>query len=386
MRVSRIILFEDDPSLAETTRMSLDTLGYQVLGVFPSADAALESVAELKPDLILMDIELAGSTDGIQAATEIHRRFGIPIVFTTGLDDKPTILRALETKPFGYVIKPYGTQELEAAIEMALYRVQRDKERDEILEKTVGGSIKILTEILSVIDTESFGRGQKLRNLMLDLAQALKIPTVWELEVAAVMSHIGFVLIPNSIVRKHRLRVPLNSVEHALLTRCPEFGNELLMRVPNLEPVAQIVLYQNKEFDGSGFPDDSISGAEIPLGARMLRVLGDYIDMESAGTSKAHAIEIMNKASGRYDPKMLQEAILSVIDAPPKGAKPLKLSELKIGQLLMASVETMDGTVLVAAGQTLSNLSLKRLSNFDQLSGIKEPIYVASGPTPASAL
>lgn len=247
-----------------------------------------------------------------------------------------------------------------------------------------GGSIKVLTEILSVIEPQSFCRGQRLRGLMLDFAQALRISAVWELEVAALMSHIGCVMIPNSIVRKHRYRVALNSVENALLTRCPEFGSELLMRIPNLEPVARIVLYQNKEFDGSGFPDDSVSGDEIPLGARMLRVLGDYIDLESAGTSKAQSLQIMNTVSGRYDPEILREAIARVIDAPPKGAEPVRLAELKIGQLLMAPVETMEGTVLVAAGQTVSALSLKRLSNFDQLSGIKEPIYVAGEPGSAS--
>lgn len=137
MRQSRIVLFEDDPYIAESTRLGLECLGHKVLAVFAAANEALASLAELKPDLVLMDIDLEGSMDGIEAATEIHNRFGIPVIFTTGHEDEPTIQRAVETESFGYVVKPYAIKDLKAAVEMALYRAHRDKERNEILENTV---------------------------------------------------------------------------------------------------------------------------------------------------------------------------------------------------------------------------------------------------------
>ena len=382
MHLCRLILFEDDPAIAETARIGLNDLGYEVLAVYASADDTIDSLNELKPDLVLMDIDLEGSMDGVEAGIEIHRRFGVPIVFTTGHDDEPTISKAVETGAFGYVCKPYSVQDLESAIEMALYRVARDRERDEILEKSVGGGIKILMEILSVVDHESFVRGQKLGVLMRDLAGALGISPTWELEVGALVSHIGHVMIPGSIIVKHRLRTPLNSVENALLTRSPEFGHELLMHVPRLEPIARMVLYQNKEFDGAGFPDDAVSGLDIPVGSRMLRVLGDYVDLETAGTLKVQALQIMNGAGGRYDPEILREAIRCVIDVPPKGARPVTFQELKVGDCLVAPVETVDGVVMVAAGQTITPVCLRRLGNLETLSGIKEPLYVTEEPLP----
>ncbi|MCF7762869.1 MAG: response regulator [Verrucomicrobia bacterium] len=382
MHLCRLILFEDDCAIAQTARLGLEDLGYKVLAVYSSADDTIDSLNELKPDLVLMDIDLEGSMDGVEAGTEIHRRFGIPIVFTTGHDDEPTISKAVESGAFGYVCKPYSVQELESAIEMALYRVARDREREEILENSVGGGIKILMEILSVVDPESFVRGQKLGVLIRDFAGALGISPTWELEVGALVSHIGHVMIPGSVIAKHRLRTPLNSVENALLTRSPEFGYELLMHVPRLEPIARMVLYQNKQFDGSGFPDDPVSGPDIPIGSRMLRVLGDYVDLEISGTSRAQALAIMNGAAGRYDPKILREAIRCVIDVPPKGARPVTFRELKIGDCLVAPVETEDGVVMVAAGQTITPVCLRRLGNLETVSGIKEPIYVTEDPLP----
>ena len=373
---TRILLFEDNAAIADTVRVGLAHLGYEVIDVLASADTACEKVQDLNPNVILMDVELAGSVDGISAAQEIHRRFGLPIIYTTGLEDEQVIKRAAKAEASGYILKPYDLKELRAAIEIALYKHACDVERKAILEKTVAGSIKMLMEIISVVEPDSFGRGQKLEECLVTLAHASGAASIWEYEVAGVLAQIGFVMIPPSVVRKQRAGVPLNTVEQAMMVRYPEFGSELLIKIPHLESVAQMILYQNKDFNGGGFPKDEVSGDAIPLGGRMLRILGDYLDLQAEGLTKARMVKSLNETPGRYDPILLKQAIVSVIDAPPKGAKAVTVAELKIGQTLKAAVESIDGTLLVAAGNTLTALILKRLGNFVQLSGVKEPIYV----------
>jgi hypothetical protein len=90
--------------------------------------------------------------------------------------------------------------------------------------------------------------------------------------------------------------------------RVPQIGYNLLSHIPRLESVAVAVLYQNKNFDGTGFPLDGVSGEEIPIGARILRILQDLVADESAGVSKARALEKLTHFPVRYDPR--------VVDAP----------------------------------------------------------------------
>ena len=379
---TQVLLVEDDAALAAIAQQSLEALGYGVIGPYDSAEDLLTALPKLQPmpDVVLMDINLRGTMDGIEAAEAIHRDYGLPIVYASAFQDESTIKRATKAEPFGYIVKPYQLGDLRAALTMALYRNQRDHERQEILEKTVGGSIEMLTEILSVVEPQSFGRAQRLKEHMLTLAAALEVRTTWEFEAAALLAPIGRVMVPPTILQKHRLGTPLSGVEQEMIVRSAGFGSDLLKRIPRLESVAHIVLYQSKNFDGTGFPRDEVAGENLPLGARMLVVLIDFIQLVEAGLNPARIVEKMRATAGRYDPQILQQAILSVIDAPPKGAKPLKLEELRVGHTLKAAVESLDGTLLVAAETQMTAVLLQRLHNFMQVSGVKEPIYVQNSP------
>ena len=93
-----------------------------------------------------------------------------------------------------------------------------------------------------------------------------------------------------------------------MVLRLPELGARLLSRIPRLEPVARIVLYQGKHFDGSGFPDDRVAGQDIPIGSRILKVLDDLARLEIQGMPKHKALEEMNRRKGCYDPDVLAAA------------------------------------------------------------------------------
>jgi PAS domain S-box-containing protein len=102
--------------------MCLDELGYDAVGSVASADDAVSRAGQLRPALVLMDIQLKGKTDGIDAAKLIRERFSIPTVFLTGLGDEETVQRAKTAEPFGYLVKPFVGRELRSTIETALHR------------------------------------------------------------------------------------------------------------------------------------------------------------------------------------------------------------------------------------------------------------------------
>jgi len=160
----------------------------------------------------------------------------------------------------------------------------------ELLEKTLQGSVKMLSEILSTLSPQSFNHTQRLREYMVACAKAFNITQTWELEMAASLSQIGLVTVPAKVVEKMHAHQSLSAPENDLLARVPETGFNLLSNIPRLETVAKIVRYQGKNFDGTGFPADEISGANIPIGARILRVLSDLLLMESHKVPKTTAL------------------------------------------------------------------------------------------------
>jgi diguanylate cyclase (GGDEF)-like protein/PAS domain S-box-containing protein len=123
----KILVVEDESLVAWNVKNMLINLGYEVAGVVSTGEKALQKAEETGPHLVLMDIVLKGTTDGITTAGKIMTDFGIPVVYLTAYADETTLQRAKVTKPFGYLLKPFDEKELQSTIEMALYKSQMEK-------------------------------------------------------------------------------------------------------------------------------------------------------------------------------------------------------------------------------------------------------------------
>jgi len=127
MARARILIVEDDAIVAEHTQVMLKNRGFAVTAIVTSGAEALAMVNEKSPDLVLMDIMLKGEMSGIQAADEIRLNYDVPVVYVTAYADEELVDRTKVTEPFGYIIKPFGDNELNTAIEMALYKHKIEK-------------------------------------------------------------------------------------------------------------------------------------------------------------------------------------------------------------------------------------------------------------------
>jgi len=133
-----ILVVEDEVIVANDIRETLISFGYTIAGTVRSGEAALDKVAETRPDLVLMDINLAGNIDGIDAASRIHAAYGIPVIFLTAYADPALLERAKVAQPYGYIVKPYEERGLRSSIEMALYKYgvdQKLRESEDRLRK-----------------------------------------------------------------------------------------------------------------------------------------------------------------------------------------------------------------------------------------------------------
>lgn len=127
----KILIVEDEMIIAADLSLQLTKLGYDIIAIHTKAETALETLTTNRPDIILMDVVLAGKMDGIQAATKILNTSQVPVIFLTSNTDDATFQRALKAKPFAFSAKPFRISELERTLKLALNRIQLEEESEE---------------------------------------------------------------------------------------------------------------------------------------------------------------------------------------------------------------------------------------------------------------
>ena len=116
----RVLIVEDDFLVSTEIEDSLQNAGYQIIGPATTAEEAIAIACHERPDIVIMDVRLAGKMDGVTAAVEIYREFAIRSIFATAHADADTVSRAAEAKPIAWLQKPYSTQLLVEAVKAAL--------------------------------------------------------------------------------------------------------------------------------------------------------------------------------------------------------------------------------------------------------------------------
>ncbi|KAF5086715.1 methanogen output domain 1-containing protein [Methanobacterium aggregans] len=159
---TRVLIIEDESITALEIHKKLETWGYHVVGVAGSGEEAVEIARENRLDLILADIILKGDMDGVEAIEQIYEITDAPVIYLTAHADESTFKRAKETKPAGYVIKPYDEKELAFNMEIALYnrkvksRVEESEERLKAMNQFLHISSRAMTSSMRIEDTAGF--------------------------------------------------------------------------------------------------------------------------------------------------------------------------------------------------------------------------------------
>jgi PAS domain S-box-containing protein len=130
-RPARVLIVEDEALIGLDIKRLLSNSGYVAVGVASSYDQAMRAIGTSAPDLVLVDIHIKGSADGVEAARDIRKRYQLPVIFVTAHADKNTLERARESEPFGYIVKPISALTLTSTIEMALHKRRIEKELEQ---------------------------------------------------------------------------------------------------------------------------------------------------------------------------------------------------------------------------------------------------------------
>jgi len=386
--MKRILFVDDEPNVLSAIQRQLHQL-FQVhtaAGPF-DALAALQNERDYAVVVADMGMPKMSGVEFLAKACEMAP--DIVRVMLTGYLNQATAVEAInQGSIFRFLNKPCSTEKLVQTLEAAVAQHNLITAERDLLENTLGGSLKILSEILALAEPKAFGQAEALRDAIRLLAGSLNLTPTWHLEAAALLSQIGSVTIPPELILKSRLGHPLSAGEKEIFNHIPEVGSSLLAQIPRLEGVARIILYQNKNFDGSGFPEDAVAGEAIPLGARMLKLLVDLARLESDGLARPAALAQLRARPGWYDPRLLEAVAPSpvAVAAPPAdaalSAASIAFADLRVGHVLRRNLETKGNMLLVTAGNKITPMLMHRLRNFSSLYGIQEPIYIEDTGSP----
>ena len=377
----KILFVDDDPNLLAACERNLRRKF--PLETAEGGEAGLQNIAAHGPYAVVVADRQMPGMDGIQFLSLVKERAPdtVRIMLTGNADLESAIKVVNEGNIFRFLTKPCPADILSKAVEDARAQYQLVIAEKELLSKTLSGSIKLLTDILSMMEPRSFGRAQTMRDIITSITKKFNADNGWEIHLAAMLASIGYVTIPPETLLRSRAGEILSKVEEQMVINVPETAARLLANIPRLEGVARLVRYQNKLYNGAGFPPDAVKGDAIPLGARLLKILNDLALLQAGGMTRSAALDEMQGRRGWYDPSLL-EAVRTYygITAAARDAGRANISisllDLAPGMVLHSSIETKDGTLILSAGHQLSEMTIEKIRNFERVSGIKEPIFV----------
>lgn len=372
----KVLFVDDEPNVLDGIRRSLRNRFSADTAT--SGSEALDLLHTEGPYAVIVSDMQMPVMNGVELLSRVKQQAPDTVrIMLTGNADQETAVEAVNKGDiFRFLNKPCGPEKLTAVLQAALQQYRLIVAEKELLDKTLRGSIQALTEVLALTNPEIFGRTTRLKQYMRQLATEMGLDETWQLETVALLSLIGCVIVPEPILLKKTVGGRLDSEESKSFAKHAKVGADLLTRIPRLEQVAECILYQRKGFDGSGFPEGGLRGASIPLGARLMKVILDFDDWESAGLVKAEALAKLQQRADCYDPDVLA-ALAKVLDADTTTkAQSLPIAALADGMLLAEDIKTNDGLLLVCRGQEATSSVRAHLMNVQRKGMIDDSVIV----------
>lgn len=378
----RVMLVDDETrvlqGLERNLRRDFD------LRLHESPEQALEM---LKTDrrfaVIVSDMRMPGM-NGVQFLAAARKLAPDSVrVMLTGNTDQDTAMRAVnDGEVFKFLLKPCEPERLREVLDAAVQQYRYALAERELLERTLKGSITMLSEVLAIAQPEVFGRAARLRQMVMALAESFPEVPRWQIDTAAQLSQIGCLHVPTEIVTKVHEGDELTADEQRKFYAHAQLGADLLRNIPRLGPVADIVMYQHKAYDGSGFPALGATGDEIPLGARILHVALAHDALRAQGWTDASIMVQLTRDARRYDPHVLA-ALAKHVDRQ-NGERRLRVlpHELRDGMVLLEDVCTSAGKLLVCRGHDVTAQVRRFLARFHDEGRLSvHPVLVVDAPT-----
>ena len=380
----KILVVDDDINLLASMRRSLGRV-FKITTA-SSAEEALEIAQRDGPFAVVLSDQRMPRVEGVAFLSEMAYRHPDTVrMMLTGNADQATAAKAVnEGKIFRFFSKPASIETVGEGLQAALKQHRLITAERELLEKTLAGSVKLLTDVLALLDAESVGRTRRMRDWGRQLAKRMGLANAWELDIAVMLHAIGEITAPPEVRAKVRAGQPLTPDEQDVMAEAPEVARNLIINIPRLKGVAEAVHMKSKRFDGGGFPPSPISGEAIPILGRVLRVLVDLDRQCGDGDLDAAPFDALQRDEGGYDPLVLahaRESLLGMLGTSDAmiGLVSSPVTLLRTGDRLAREIRDGEGRLILSAGFELTSPVIAKLHALKRLSRLPDtvPVYRA---------
>jgi CheY-like chemotaxis protein len=383
---ARILMVDDEPNVLDGYRRALHgritlvtaTSGAEGLTLVQQASEAGDPFAVVVSDMMMPTMngaEFLGRAHTIEPDA-------IQLLLSGQADLESTIAAVNNGSLFRFLTKPCATPDLEKALAAALEQHRLVRAERDLLERTLAGAVDVLTELVSLSSPEVLSRTERVRTIVATAAAELELDD-WRLPLAAMLSQIGCMAVPDDVLERARNGIELSPDELEVYLSHPTTGRQLLERIPRLEDVARWIGNQPVRPPGQGAadrawqeapPGTSTEPAEVML--RTAIVLLATLDETGHLGRAVHQLE----KTGRYPGPVLTALGDAATGLATLGTlRELSIDQVRPGMLLDADVVTKTGMTLVRRGERISEAAAMRLANFARTVGVQEPIMVMDG-------
>lgn len=294
--------------------------------------------------------------DGAQFLTKVRDDFPDTVrILLTGYADLRSAIEVVNHGCiFRFLTKPCPEQNLAPALDAALAQYRLVMTERELLNKTLRSCVKVLGEVLALVNPTAFGRAVRAQQILHRIARKIPGAENWEVEVAAVLSQLGQIAIPEAVLISANRGGELDADSQKQLATHTKVARELLHQIPRLDGVLDIISYQDKQFTAPAKPSQEKCQKDIPLGARLLKVVFDIDTLLIRGVPESQAVQHLASRDGWYDPE-----ILSTIDTLIRGESQSEIREVSTGELASGMILDEDlvsdgGVLLLSKGNPIT--------------------------------
>jgi len=360
----RILCVDDEPLVLQGLRRTLRPRFEVTI-----ATGGLEGLGQLQEGapfaVILSDMRMP-VMDGAQFLTRARQLAPDSVrILLTGHADLDSALAAVNHgQIFRFLTKPCPPEVLLDALQAGAEQFRLVHAERELLEQTLTGAVKALSELLALSNPTAFGRAARVHRTVAALCARLSPPDRWAIEVAAQLSQVGCIQLPAAVAEKLYFGRALGPSEQALVDRGPALADQLLANIPRLEPVRALLAA------GSGGRE---AGAP-PLGARLLRLALELDTLEARGLSATEAVALLQSRPGPHGRDALEALEQEISIRTASEVRELPLAEVLPGMQLAEDLHARNGVLLVARGFQVTLGLLMKLQSLEV--GVREPVRV----------
>ncbi|HET9620224.1 MAG TPA: response regulator [Kofleriaceae bacterium] len=356
----RLLFVDDEPQVLEALAANLRR-AFDVMTA-PSGEAGLDILRAYSDVAVVVSDMRMPKMDG--AAFLVRARELSPnstrILLTGQADLEATIRAVNQGQIFRFLTKPCPRDTLRGAIDSAVQQYRLITGERVLLEQTLRGSIKMLVDVLAITSPAAFGRANQIKTRVLELAEVLGLTDSWQLEIAALASQLGSIVLPHELCEKLEHKRPLSEDEQRIVARAPAMTEQLLANIPRLEGV-RAMLALHVAPPRRRLATDAATQL-IELGAHLIRIA---IDIEALGLDAASTpLPYLLARADHYDPEVLQAVEELYRDRAPRvRVKSVAVRQLAAGMVLAEDVRFDTGNLLVARGYEVTASFIERVKN-----------------------